>query len=73
MGQQTFEAFCHQSLATCHHGLASVAGLAPARVGLKIRVRELLCIHGRRTATGVGIAPTPPDFQTGVQTDYTIQ
>src|SRR5258707_77947 len=27
--------------------LASVAGLAPARVGLKIRLRELLCIHGR--------------------------
>ena len=24
-------------------------------------------------ATGVGIAPTPPAFQTGVQTDYTIQ
>ena len=27
--------------------LASVAGLAPARVGLKIRLRELLCIHGQ--------------------------
>jgi len=27
--------------------LASVAGLAPARVGLKIRARELLCIHGQ--------------------------
>ena len=27
--------------------MASVAGLAPARVGLKIRLRELLCIHGR--------------------------
>ena len=24
-------------------------------------------------ATGVGIAPTPPALQTGVQTDYTIQ
>ena len=27
--------------------LASVAGLAPARPGLKDRLRELLCIHGR--------------------------
>src|SRR5712671_6384385 len=27
--------------------LASVAGLAPARTGLKGRLRELLCIHGR--------------------------
>jgi len=27
--------------------MASVAGLAPARVGLKIRLRELLCIHGQ--------------------------
>src|SRR5437868_3459758 len=27
--------------------MASVAGLAPARVGLKLRLRELLCIHGR--------------------------
>src|SRR5947209_8674493 len=26
--------------------MASVAGLAPARVGLKIRLLELLCIHG---------------------------
>ena len=26
-----------------------------------------------KLATGVGIAPTPPAFQTGVQTDYTIQ
>jgi hypothetical protein len=32
-------------LAMC---LASVAGLAPARVGLKIRLRELLCIHGQK-------------------------
>ena len=28
--------------------MASVAGLAPARVGLKIRARELLCIHGQK-------------------------
>ena len=27
----------------------------------------------RGMATGVGIAPTPPAFQTGVQTAYTIQ
>jgi hypothetical protein len=27
--------------------MVSVAGLAPARVGLKIRLRELLRIHGR--------------------------
>lgn len=26
--------------------MASVAGLAPARPGLKDRLRELLCIHG---------------------------
>ena len=29
--------------------MASVAGLAPARGGLKTRLRELLCIHGRKT------------------------
>jgi hypothetical protein len=29
--------------------MASVAGLAPARVGLKTRLLELLCIHGRKT------------------------
>ena len=28
--------------------MVSVAGLAPARVGLKIRLREMLCIHGRK-------------------------
>jgi len=27
--------------------MASVAGLAPARVGLKTRLLELLCIHGQ--------------------------
>src|SRR5712691_101057 len=27
--------------------MVSVAGLAPARVGLKTRLRDLLCIHGR--------------------------
>jgi hypothetical protein len=31
--------------------LASVAGLAPARTGLKGRMRELLCIHGRKSFT----------------------
>ena len=29
--------------------MASVAGLAPARVGLKARLLELLCIHGRKS------------------------
>ena len=28
--------------------MVSVAGLTPARVGLKIRLRELLCIHGQK-------------------------
>ena len=28
--------------------MASVAGLAPARVGLKTRLLELLCIHGQK-------------------------
>lgn len=51
--------------------MVSVAGLAPARTALKERALGLLCIHG--VAAGVGIAPTPPGFQTGVQTDYTIQ
>ena len=32
--------------------LASVAGLAPARVCLKGRLRELLCIHGRHDGIG---------------------
>jgi hypothetical protein len=50
-----------------------VAGLAPARTNLKGWLLGLLCIHGQILATGVGIAPTPPAFQTGVQTDYTIQ
>ena len=27
--------------------MASVAGLAPARAGLKSRLLELLCIHGQ--------------------------
>ena len=53
--------------------LASVAGLAPARLGLKARLLDRLCIHGRRMAAGVGLAPTPPVLQTGVQTFYTIQ
>ena len=46
-----------------------MAGLAPARVGLKIRARELLCIHGllaeARMAPEVGIAPTSPRLQRG--------
>ena len=50
--------------------LASVAGLAPARPGLKIRVRELLCIHGRlagwrQMVPEVGSAPTSPPLQGG--------
>ena len=53
--------------------LASVAGLAPARLGLKARLLDRLCIHGRIMAAGVGLAPTPPVLQTGVQTLYTIQ
>ena len=31
------------------HEMASVAGLAPARPGLKDRLLELLCIHGRKS------------------------
>jgi hypothetical protein len=45
--------------------MASVAGLAPARVGLKIRLRELLCIHGQKMVPKVGIAPTSPSLQGG--------
>lgn len=48
--------------------LASVAGLAPARSGLKFRSRELFCIHGRKLAAGVGLAPTPAGLQPAVQT-----
>ena len=33
--------------------LASVAGLAPAMVGLKIRLLELLCIHGQKKWRGI--------------------
>ena len=51
----------------------SVAGLAPARLGLKARLLDRLCIHGQTVAAGVGLAPTPPVLQTGVQTLYTIQ
>ena len=32
--------------------MAFVAGLAPARVGLKTRLLELLCIHGRKSEPG---------------------
>ena len=53
--------------------MASVAGLAPARLGLKARLLDRLCIHGQIMAAGVGLAPTPPVLQTGVQTLYTIQ
>ena len=50
-----------------------MAGLAPARLGLKARLLDRLCIHGQIMAAGVGLAPTPPVLQTGVQTFYTIQ
>lgn len=53
--------------------MVSVAGLAPARSGLKGWSLGLLCIHGQTMAAGVGLAPTPPVLQTGVQTLYTIQ
>ena len=33
--------------------MASVIGLAPIRPDLKGRLRELLCIHGRKWGTGV--------------------
>ena len=45
--------------------MASVAGLAPARTCLKGRMRELLCIHGRRMVSEAGIAPTSPPLQGG--------
>ena len=49
--------------------MVSVAGLAPARVCLKGRLRELLCIHGRlaecEVVPEVGIAPTSPRLQRG--------
>jgi hypothetical protein len=32
--------------------MVSVAGLAPARGGLKIRLLELLCIHGQKVLEG---------------------
>ena len=66
--------FARRDAALLHLGsLASVAGLAPARLGLKARLLDRLCIHGRTMAAGVGLAPTPPVLQTGVQTLYTIQ
>ena len=46
--------------------LASAAGLAPARFGLKGRSLELLCIHGlSKLVPKVGIAPTSPRLQRG--------
>jgi len=46
------EEFCHSALRTLNSALvASVAGLAPARVGLKTRLLELLCIHGHENRT----------------------
>jgi hypothetical protein len=47
--------------------MASVIGLAPIKVCLKGRLRELLCIHGQKMkmAPGVGIAPTSPPLQGG--------
>ena len=37
--------------------MASVAGLAPARVGLKIRLLDLLCIHGLKMVAAEGENP----------------
>jgi hypothetical protein len=37
-------------------GVASVAGLAPARTGLKGQLRELLCIHGLEGLNVAGVA-----------------
>jgi hypothetical protein len=47
--------------------MVSEAGLAPARVGLKGRLLELLCIHGQnmKLVPEVGIAPTSPPLQGG--------
>src|SRR5262245_56764805 len=47
--------------------MASVIGLAPIRPGLKDRLLELLCIHGRlaKLVPEVGIAPTSPRLQRG--------
>src|SRR5689334_8652216 len=47
--------------------LASVAGLAPARLRWKDGPLDLLCIHGRELemAPKVGIAPTSPRLQRG--------
>ena len=45
--------------------MVSVIGLAPIRGGLKIRLRELLCIHGQKLVPEVGIAPTSPRLQRG--------
>src|SRR6266516_3051795 len=45
--------------------MVSVAGLAPARLCLKGRLRELLCIHGQKMVPEVGIAPTSSPLQGG--------
>ena len=45
--------------------MASVIGLAPIRPDLKGRLRELLCIHGRKVVPEVGSAPTSPPLQGG--------
>ena len=47
--------------------MVSVIGLAPIRPGLKDRLLELLCIHGRlaKLVPEVGIAPTSPPLQGG--------
>src|SRR5436190_15529463 len=59
-------ALFHSALRTHHSAFeVSVAGLAPARVGLKIRLRELLCIHGQKNGVmeywsfGVLVCNTP--------------
>src|ERR1043165_5977552 len=45
--------------------MASVIGLAPIRPGLKGRLLDLLCIHGRKVVPEVGSAPTSPPLQGG--------
>src|ERR1043165_6622896 len=45
--------------------MASVIGLAPIRPGLKGRLLDLLCIHGRKVVAEVGSAPTSPPLQGG--------
>lgn len=67
----------HSNFDIRHLKLVSVAGLAPARLCLKDRPRELLCIDGgagarplggtrpAKLVPEVGIAPTSPALQAG--------